>query len=328
MRRRCCASPRRSQMPAMRAQVADRSHDSPLATPRCPAGRSRPSSALRPSPRRRGALLRATLRSRRLACHITLLARLAPDRRFAKMRSAALRRAAASEYALGACPSHKSLARFSAGNASLPGPTSASPRPRRRLAQMRRHCWAALRRPKMPATRAHIASTFPDSPLATPCCPAGRSRPTFALRPSPAASRGGAARDDAISPASTSHGVVRASRSGPAVCKDAARVVAPRHGVRRFWRRVPKSETVLPILHRQRLAAGPAALTPRLAFASVARGGGLHRCGGSVAPRRGVRRCPRCAPKPQTVVPILRLQLIAARRADLATSLLCVRRPR
>ena len=73
-----------------------RSHDSPLATPRCPAGRSRPSSALRPSPRRRGALFRATLRSRRLACHITLLARLVPDRRLAKMRPALLRRATAS----------------------------------------------------------------------------------------------------------------------------------------------------------------------------------------------------------------------------------------
>ena len=44
---RCCAAPRRPKMPAPRAQFTP---DSPRATPRCPAGSSRPTCSLRPSP--------------------------------------------------------------------------------------------------------------------------------------------------------------------------------------------------------------------------------------------------------------------------------------
>ena len=69
-------------------------------------------------------------------------------------------------------------------------------RPRQRFVR----CCAAPRRPNMPATRAQIANHSSDSPLATLRCPAGRSRLTSALRPSPAVSRGVVARDVVISP--------------------------------------------------------------------------------------------------------------------------------
>ena len=42
-------------------------------------------------------------------------------------------------------------------------------------------CCAALGRPKLPASRALFANRFPDSPPATPRCPAGRSGPKSLL---------------------------------------------------------------------------------------------------------------------------------------------------
>ena len=183
---RCCAAPRRPKTPAPRAQSANRSPDSPPATPRCPAGRSRPASSLRASP---------------AAAACTDAAAL-------------LRCAAASDDAHDACP-----------------------------------------------TRKPFSSDFS---LATGHRPAGRSRPTFVLRPSPATSRGVVARHVVIAPCGTPHRVARSSLSRPAVCKDAARAVAPRHGVPRSPRRVPSSQIVLPILRRQRVAARPADLAPRL----------------------------------------------------------------
>ena len=153
-----------------------------------------------------GALLRATLQFRSAPCHNALLATLVPALRLAKTWPALLRRAASSEYACVAYQSRKPFPRFSAGNASLAG-RSLSPHvffaPVARGGGLRRvgvRCCAAPRRPNMPATRAHIASHSSDSPLATLRCPAGRSRLTPALRPSPAVSRGVVARDVVISP--------------------------------------------------------------------------------------------------------------------------------
>ena len=104
------------------------------------------------------------------------------------MRPALLRRATASEDARAACPIHS---RFPAGNASLPGRQLS---PHVFFASVARggglhRCGGADAPPSshltMPAPRGQVANRSPDSPPAAPRCSAGRSRPTYSLRPSP-----------------------------------------------------------------------------------------------------------------------------------------------
>ena len=243
---RCRAAPRRPMMPARRALFARRSPDSPPATPCCTAGRPRPTSSLRPWPAAsRGAFV--------------ILPRAMPHR-----------------VARAACSNHKTFSRLSTGNALLSG-RSLSPhvcvascvrRPQRiwpgGLQRCGPRCCAVPRRPKIPAMRVQFANHAPALPPATPRCLPGRPRPTSSVRLSPAAYRGLVARGVAISPCAMPHRVIGAPRSGPAVCKDAARAVAPRRGVRRCPHSVFKSQTILPIPRWQRLVARLVALALRL----------------------------------------------------------------
>ena len=185
-------------------------------------------------------------------------------------------------------------------------------RPRRRLAQLRRRLATVS---EDAAARAQIANSFPDYPLATVRCPAGRSRHTSVVRPSPAASLGVVARGVVISLCGTPHRVARAADRRFAKMRPA------------LLRRSTASEDARGACQIRkpfsRFSAGVASLpgrppAPHVFFPSLARGGGVHRCGGVVVPRRGVRRCPRRVPKSQTVLPIIRLQRFAARWADLA----------
>ena len=232
---------------------------------------------------------RQRLAGRPVAFAPRLLCARRPRRWFAQIRRAWLRRAAASEYARNACPNCKPFFRFAASNASLPGgPIS----PHVCFASVARgvtgrccarRCDLAVRRPTSsllpsPAAAARVdaaallrlAAAFADARDACPsrrpfsrfsACnaslPGGPISPLVCFAPVAAASRGVVARDAAISPACMPHHVARASCSGPAVCKDAFRGVAPRRGVRICPRRVPESQIVSPILRRQRLAARP-----------------------------------------------------------------------
>ena len=95
--------------------------------------------------------------------------------------------------------------------------------------------------------------------------------PTSSSHPPPAASRRAAPDDAVSSPRALPHSVARASRSRRAPCKDAARAAELRRSFQSCPRRVPNSQTVLPILRRQRLVARPSAL-PQVFCAPVARG--------------------------------------------------------
>ena len=109
-----------------------------------------------------------------------------------------------------------------------------------------------------------------DYLLATPRCPAGPlPHAFFASVACGLTVRSCAGRCD-IS-VRLAHRVARDDCSRLAPCKHAARAVAPRRGFQSCPRRVPNSQTVLPILRRQRLAARPATL-PHVFFASAARG--------------------------------------------------------
>ena len=137
-------------------------------------------------------------------------------------------------------------------------------RPRRRLAKIR--CALA---PRCGVRRCPQCSPYSQTIvlvvcLATPRCPASLSRTTSSLRPSPTASWGAVARDDSISPCAMPHCVARTSHSDPAFCKDAARVVALRRGVRRCPGCLANTQAVLPNLRRQCFAARPAALASLL----------------------------------------------------------------
>ena len=106
-------------------------------------------------------------------------------------------------------------------------------------------CWAALRRPALPVPRAEFANSCLDPLPGTIHCVAGCPCPTFAPRLWIAAVRGGAAHDNVISPCSLPPRVARASRSGHAACRHAARVVAPCRGAQSFPRCWVDSQTLL-----------------------------------------------------------------------------------
>ena len=267
------------------------------------------------------------------------------------MRPSLLRRAAAPKAARASCQIRKPFSRFSAGKASLfgrpPCPTRPSPVASRCVVAHRAvislyalphrvarascsglaacktcqpRCCAAPRRPKLPAPRASIANGSLKSPPAAPPCPAGRPPPPA---PSPAASRRLVAHYVVISPRALLRRVARAPRCGFSACKDAARAVAPRRGVQMC---------TLPDCVARSSRNGPLTCTDAARVVAPRRGmraNVAHRSlypppatppfpGPHVAQRRGVHRCPRRAPKSQTVLLILRRERLAAQRAALA----------
>ena len=220
-------------MPGLLPRLANHCADSPPATPRCPACRSRPAPYLRPSPAaaackravrscavpRRQIMpsLRAqftnrsphsppatpSLSGRPLSPHVFSVtghcaftvrhatyrcSQLALVRWLANTRLSLLHRAVVSEDARLVGSSRQLFSRFFAGNASLAG-RPLSPHvfcasvPHGGCLQ---RCGAFLRRAaacKDARVGAKFTIRFPDSPPATPRCPAGRSCPTFSFAP-------------------------------------------------------------------------------------------------------------------------------------------------
>ena len=259
--------PRLPKMLAPSANVANVLPDFLRATPRCPAGRLAPRLLRARRPRPHGGLLRTTLSA------LPLLMRLVPVSRRAKMRPARCAAPRRPKDARAVRQIRRLFSRFSAGNVSLP---SRPPWPRFlfhgaccarrcdlavRLATPRclrislRSCGRAKMRPALlrcvaasNAARAacQIRRPFSRFTAGIASLPGRPPFPKLSSRPPPAASRGVVARDLAISPRALPRRVARASRSGLAACKNAARAVAPRRGVQSCLRRVPSSQTVVP----------------------------------------------------------------------------------